>query len=76
MHDTFLRGKLIYVEDLAVAHILALKYLENGGKTNYFNLGTNEGNTVTEVFKACESVTQKHIPRKEFNQGVLVILLR
>ena len=52
----------INVEDLASAHVLALKYLENGGKTNYFNLGTNEGNTVKEVFKACETVTQKHIP--------------
>ena len=52
----------INVEDLALAHVLALKYLENGGKTNYFNLGTNEGNTVKEVFKACEVVTQKQIP--------------
>lgn len=52
----------INVEDLASAHVLALKYLENGGKTNCFNLGTNEGNTVKEVFKACEAVTQKQIP--------------
>ena len=28
----------INVEDLANAHLLALKYLENGGETNYFNL--------------------------------------
>ena len=51
----------INVEDLAQAHILALEYLSNGGETNFFNLGTNEGNTVKEVFNACESVTGKNI---------------
>ncbi len=52
----------INVEDLACAHVLALRYLENGGKTNYFNLGTTEGSSVKEVFGACESVTGKEIP--------------
>ena len=52
----------INVEDLAQAHLLALKYLDNGGETNYFNLGTNDGNTVKEVFSACEKVTKKNIP--------------
>lgn len=52
----------INVEDLAQAHLLALKYLDEGGETNYFNLGTNDGNTVKEVFAACEKVTQKDIP--------------
>src|SRR5690606_37584361 len=31
----------IHVEDLIDAHILALKYLQNGGESNYFNLGSN-----------------------------------
>ena len=52
----------INVEDLAQAHLLALKYLDEGGETNFFNLGTNDGNTVKEVFTACEKVTQKDIP--------------
>ena len=52
----------INVEDLAQAHLLALKYLFSGGKTNFFNLGTNEGNTVKEVFSVCEKVTEKEIP--------------
>ena len=52
----------INVEDLAQAHLLALKYLDNGGETNYFNLGTNDGNTVKEVFLACEKVTENMIP--------------
>ena len=52
----------INVEDLAQAHLLALKYLDEGGETIFFNLGTNDGNTVKEVFAACEKVTQKDIP--------------
>lgn len=52
----------INVEDLAQAHLLALDYLNKGGETNYFNLGTNDGNTVKEVFSACEKVTEKTIP--------------
>ncbi len=54
----------VNVEDLADAHVLALRYLENGGKTDYFNLGTNEGSTVKEVFAACERITGKKIPVK------------
>ena len=52
----------INVEDLAQAHLLALNYLQNGGKTNFFNLGTNDGNSNKEVFAACEKVTGKDIP--------------
>lgn len=55
----------INVEDLAQAHVLALKYLENGGVTNFFNLGTNEGNSVKEVFTSCETITGKDIPVEE-----------
>ena len=52
----------INVEDLAKAHILALEYLKNGGKTNFFNLGTKDGNSVKEVFSACEKVKGSSIP--------------
>lgn len=52
----------IDVEDLAKAHILALEYLNKENKTDYFNLGTNEGYTVKEVFEQCEQVTQQKIP--------------
>ena len=54
----------INVEDLVQAHILALEYLKNGGETNYFNLGTKNGDTVKEVFSVCEKVTEKTIPVK------------
>ena len=52
----------INVEDLAQAHILSLEYLNNGGCTNFFNLGTNDGNTVKEVFTLCEKITEQKIP--------------
>ena len=52
----------INVEDLAQAHIKALDYLNNGGETNFFNLGTTEGNSVKEVFTACEEVKGATIP--------------
>lgn len=52
----------INIEDLAQAHLLALKYLNNGGETNYFNLGTKQGDTVKEVFATCEKVTGQKIP--------------
>ena len=54
----------VNVEDLADAHILALEYLVNGGGTDFFNLGTNEGSSVKEVFAECEKVTGKKIPLK------------
>ena len=52
----------INVEDLAQAHIKALEYLNDGGETNFFNLGTTEGNSVKEVFTACEEVKGASIP--------------
>ncbi len=67
----------INVEDLINAHLLALKYLDNGGKTDYFNLGTTDGNSVKQVFKVCEEVTGKNIPvekkgRREGDPAILV----
>lgn len=52
----------INVEDLADAHVRALRYLEDGGETDFFNLGTSEGSTVKEVFAECERVTGMDIP--------------
>ncbi len=52
----------IHVEDLAKAHLKALEYLEQGQPTTAFNLGTNYGNTVKEVFAVCEQITQQSIP--------------
>lgn len=54
----------VNVEDLVDAHILALDYLCNGGRTDYFNIGTNDGSTVREVFSECEKVIGKCIRLK------------
>ncbi len=67
----------INVEDLAKAHIKALEYLNNGGETNYFNLGTKNGNSVKEVFAVCEKVKGQKIPleicpRREGDPATLV----
>lgn len=67
----------INVEDLAKSHVFALDYLNNGGKTNYFNLGTNNGYSVKEVFDICEKVTGKKInvkicPKRDGDTEILV----
>jgi len=46
----------IHVVDLVKAHIAALKYLENGGKSEIFNLGMGKGFSVLEIIKAAEKV--------------------
>ncbi|WP_269920386.1 UDP-glucose 4-epimerase GalE [Caldifermentibacillus hisashii] len=54
----------IHVEDLIDAHILALKYLLNGGKSDVFNLGSNQGFSVKEIIDMARKVTKKEIPAK------------
>lgn len=54
----------INVEDLADAHIKALEYINGGNNTNYFNLGTNNGNSVKEIFSLCEDIKGEKIPVK------------
>jgi len=54
----------IHVEDLIDAHILALKYLQNGGESNVFNLGSSQGFSVNEIIEAAREVTGHSIPSK------------
>ncbi|MFN3427242.1 MAG: UDP-glucose 4-epimerase GalE [Candidatus Thermochlorobacter sp.] len=51
----------IHVTDLADAHVLGLKYLEAGGKSDVFNLGNGNGFSVKEVHAMAECVTGKPI---------------
>lgn len=51
----------VNVEDLAEAHRLALEYLRKENKSNEFNLGTEQGDSVKTIFKACEKVLDKKI---------------
>ena len=52
----------IHVSDLADAHVLGLRYLENGGATAVFNLGNGNGFSVNEVIEAARRVTGREIP--------------
>lgn len=51
----------IHVTDLAQAHILAVKYLAEGGASNIFNLGNGVGFTVKEVIDSARKVTGHEI---------------
>ncbi|HEY8402656.1 MAG TPA: UDP-glucose 4-epimerase GalE [Cytophagaceae bacterium] len=52
----------IHILDLGKAHIKALEYLINGGKSIACNLGTGKGASVKEVITIAEEVTGKKIP--------------
>lgn len=47
----------IDVVDLAEAHILALEYLLNNGKSEIINLGTGRGNSVLEIIEKVSKIT-------------------
>lgn len=47
----------VHVDDLASAHVLALKRLIGGGETRFFNLGNGNGFSVREVIAAAKIVT-------------------
>lgn len=51
----------IHVTDLADAHVRALEYLKNGGKTETFNLGNGIGYSVKEVIEAARKITEREI---------------
>ena len=57
----------IHVTDLAQAHILAVKYLMNGGESDIFNLGNGVGFTVREVIETAKKVTG--LPIKVVEEG-------
>lgn len=47
----------IHVNDLAAAHLLALNKLFRDGKSNSFNLGSENGYSVLEIIKLAEKIT-------------------
>lgn len=54
----------IHVIDLIDAHLLALEYLDDGGKSDIFNLGSSQGFSVKEMIDVARTVTGKEIPAK------------
>jgi UDP-glucose 4-epimerase len=55
----------IHVTDLADAHLLALEYLRDGGKSDVFNLGNGNGFSVREVISTAKELTGRDIPYVE-----------
>lgn len=51
----------IHVQDLAEAHVRALAYLAEGGKSLALNLGTGQGHSVRATIAAAERVTGRKI---------------
>ena len=58
----------VHVEDLVTAHLLALEYLLDGGKSEIFNCGYGNGHSVREVIEAVKKVTNIDIPIQESNR--------
>ena len=52
----------IHVKDLAEAHLLALEYLDRGGKSDVFNLGSGTGYSVREIIDTARRITGRPIP--------------
>jgi len=55
----------IHVADLAAAHLLALKKLQDGTESLQLNLGTGRGHSVREVMSTVEKVTGRKVPARE-----------
>ena len=58
----------INVEDLAYAHKLVYEYLLKENKSDVFNLGTQNGYSVKEVFETCQQILNKKINYKIENR--------
>ncbi|RIJ23786.1 UDP-glucose 4-epimerase GalE [Henriciella barbarensis] len=54
----------VHVSDLADAHWRALDYLDAGGESDVFNLGTGRGVSVSELADAVSRVAGKSVPRQ------------
>ncbi|GAB1717124.1 MAG: UDP-galactose 4-epimerase [Nitrobacter sp.] len=52
----------IHVNDLAAAHVAALKLLQEGHSGGSFNLGTGSGFSVREILAAIKRVTGRDVP--------------
>lgn len=52
--DGFCVRDYVHVEDIASAHLRALRYLEEGGESTAFNIGSGKGASVMEVIKEFE----------------------
>jgi UDP-glucose 4-epimerase len=63
-HDGSCVRDYIHISDLASAHWAALGYLRDGGKSDFFNLGTGRGQSVLEVIEAARKISGREIAVK------------
>lgn len=52
----------VHIMDLSDAHLKAYEYLQKGGKSEIFNLGSGNGYSVKEVIEEARKVTGHEIP--------------
>lgn len=76
-HDGSCIRDYIHVNDLAEAHLAALRYLEQGGESDFINLGNEKGTSVLEIIEAAKKVTGKdftvtYVGRREGDPPKLV----
>ena len=67
----------VHVEDLAAAHVAAVKKMLAGNFSAVINLGTNKGTSVLEIIQAVERVTGRKVnfefaPRRAGDPAVIV----
>jgi UDP-glucose 4-epimerase len=67
----------IHIEDLAAAHLAALRYLESGGASDRFNVGYGRGSSVREVVEAVRRLSgvafaATEAPRRPGDPAMLV----
>ena len=55
----------VHVCDLVDAHVLGLKWLQEGKQSRVFNLGTGAGFSVREVIEHSQTVTNRPVPYTE-----------
>ena len=67
----------IHVMDLAEAHVLSLKYLQQEKKSEQFNIGSETGCSVREIVRSVQEITGRKIsvqeePRRAGDPAVLI----
>ncbi len=67
----------IHVQDLCDAHVRAVRHLQNGGASETFNLGSEQGFSVGEVIQRAQSITGREArvtigPRRAGDPAVLI----
>lgn len=55
----------VHVSDLAAAHVLALRYLSEGGGSAALNLGTGQGHSVKQIVATVERLSGRKVPVRE-----------